>query len=368
MCWTHPPRCYPHLCGGNLLAGCKKGSGHRPIAVREVLRRLVSNCLSRCILTDALQVLTPLQVGVGVRGGCEAVVHSVSHILEDMNLPSTSKCTLLLDYSNTFNSISRAIMFEEVRARIPTLAAWAECCYSSQPLLHLGEHTIFSRCGVQQGDPLGPLLFSLTLHPIVERIKREVPHLNINVWYLDNGTLCGNPNNLMRALEIVEEDSPARGLYLNRGKSLLYVPADLDALDNPLQLEIPICRTGFCLLGAPIGLPEFRESKVLNRVEKIRAACDNLHHLEDSQFEATLLCSCLAMPKFNFALRTCPPSTIQHAIIAFDNLMRETLADLVGRPLSDWAWQKASLPLSFGGLNLCSANLHAPTAFISSLA
>ena len=48
--------------------------------------------------------------------------------------------------------------------------------------------------------------------------------------------------------------------------------------------------------------------------------------------------------------------------------MRETVADLAGGPLSDWAWQKASLPISFGGLNLRSAILHAPAAFISSLA
>ena len=114
-------------------------------------------------------------------------------------------------------------------------------------------------------DPLGPLLFSLTLHPIVERIKREVPDLNVNVWYLDNGTLCCNPNNLLRALRIVEEDSPARGLSLNRDKSLLYmyVPAELEAPDNPLPPEIPTCRTGFCLFSAPIGPPDFYEMTVL---------------------------------------------------------------------------------------------------------
>ena len=95
---------------------------------------------------------------------------------------------------------------------------------------------------------------------------------------------------------------------------------------------------------------------------------DKLHDLEDSQMETTLLHSCLSMPKFNFTLRSCPPSYIQQATSAFDVLMRESLSDLAGGPLSDWAWHKASLPSSLGGLNIRSANLHAPAAYISSLA
>ena len=50
---------------------------------------------------------------------------------------------------------------------------------------------IHSCCGVQQGDPLGPLGFALTLHPIVERIKAEVPDLLLNALYLDDGMLVG---------------------------------------------------------------------------------------------------------------------------------------------------------------------------------
>ena len=82
---------------------------------------------------------------------------------------------------------------------------------------------------------------------------------------------------------------------------------------------------------------------------------------------ATLLRSCLSLPKFNFSLGTCPPTAIQQATLAFDSLIRETLSDLAGGPLSDWAWKKASLPSSLGGLNLRSASLHAPAGFISSL-
>ena len=94
----------------------KKGGGHRPIAVGEVLRRLTSKCLSRSVQKEALQTLTPLQVGVGVKGGCEAIVHAVSRTLEDPNIPPEEQWTLLLDFSNAFNSVSRVCMFEEIRS------------------------------------------------------------------------------------------------------------------------------------------------------------------------------------------------------------------------------------------------------------
>ena len=67
-----------------------------------------------------------------------------------------------------------------------------EGCYSSQPILYLGKNTILSCAGVQQGDPLAPMGFVLTLHHIVMRIKEEVLDLKMNAWYmyLDNCTLC----------------------------------------------------------------------------------------------------------------------------------------------------------------------------------
>ena len=76
----------------------------RPIAVGEVLRRLTSKSLSRAVQSDAFDVLTPLQVGVGVKAGCEAVVHSVVHILDRADLPVLSRWILLIDFSNAFNS------------------------------------------------------------------------------------------------------------------------------------------------------------------------------------------------------------------------------------------------------------------------
>lgn len=189
----------------------------------------------------------------------------------------------------------------------------------------------------------------------------------INAWYLDDRTLCGSLNDLSAALSIIESVGPSRGLVLNRSKSLLYVPADVSLSNNPLPQSIPVTNVGFDLLGSPIGPLSHCESFVLKRVEKVQDILSKLSDLQEFQMETTLLRSCLALPKVAFALRTCPPILIQQALVAFDYSMQDTLSDLAGGPLSDWAWLKASLPCSLGGLNIRQAMFHAPAAYICSL-
>ena len=190
-----------------------------PIAIGEVLRWLTSKCAARSAQSEALGILAPLQLGVGIPARCEAIVDAVSNVLEDSNVPPDNRFILLVDFSNAFNSVDRSTLFREVRHRIPSIAAWMECCYGAQPILHLADHTILCCCGVQQGDPIGPLGFALALQPIVERIQCEVPGLLINAWYLDDGTLCGSPDNLAAALSIIEAEGPLWGLLLNWSKS-----------------------------------------------------------------------------------------------------------------------------------------------------
>ena len=181
-----------------------------------------------CPVWCCSQYLTLHQVGVGVKFGCECMVHSVYHTLEDSNLPANEKWTLLLNFSNAFNCISRAYMFEEFRSYILSLSAWIKSLYGSQPIIYLGTNTILSCSWVQQGDSLGTLGFALTLHPIVTRMKEEIADLKVNTWYLDDGTLCGSPTHLAKAVGIIEEMGSLRGLALNQNKFLLYIPPDAD--------------------------------------------------------------------------------------------------------------------------------------------
>ena len=83
--------------------------------------------------------------------------------------------------------------------------------------------------------------------------------------------------------------------------------------------------------------------------------------------ETALLRSCLALPKVAFILQACPPSHINRIARDFDAAICQSLESIVGGPISDWSWLKASLPSSRGGLNLRSAVLHAPAAYLASI-
>jgi hypothetical protein len=111
-------------------------------------------------------------------------------------LPKGRTSLLFHGFSNAFNSVSREHMFRETRLMLPGLSSWVECCYSTESLLLFGDNSLRSCCGVQLGDPLGPLCFALTLQPIVERIRREVPNL-ICTWMTG---LCVAPPRTLRGL------------------------------------------------------------------------------------------------------------------------------------------------------------------------
>ena len=58
---------------------------------------------------------------------------------------------------------------------------------SIRPILWHSLGSLKSQAGVQQGDPLGPFMFSLVLHKIVTTIHTDEACAGLlnNVWYLD---------------------------------------------------------------------------------------------------------------------------------------------------------------------------------------
>ena len=88
-----------------------------------------------------LNAYPPLQLGVGVPGGSESIIHAVNLHLSS-NIPTSDKPTLLIDFANTFNSIDRSSMFSCIHQHLPSLSAWFESCYGSAPILYYRDRSL----------------------------------------------------------------------------------------------------------------------------------------------------------------------------------------------------------------------------------
>ena len=62
-------------------------------------------------------LFSPTQLGVGVKDGCEIIVHSVISLI-DIYSSSTDKCLLKIDFKNAFNIVSRESIISQVLSYI----------------------------------------------------------------------------------------------------------------------------------------------------------------------------------------------------------------------------------------------------------
>ena len=151
-----------------------------------------------------------------VRGGAEAAVHAARLYILDLQQHPTDHeehFVLKLDFQNAFNTLRRDKMLLAVQMFAPDLFPLAYSSYASSSLLFWGDQVIESAEGVQQGDPLGPLLFCLAIHPLVSQLESE-----FCVWYLDDGTIGGPSELLFEDLQSVVHEGAALGLFLNEQK------------------------------------------------------------------------------------------------------------------------------------------------------
>ena len=221
-----PTSIRPFFFGANLTALLKKQGGVRPISVSCTLRRLVAKVAGSKVMEEMGDLLAPQQLGFGVKGGAEAAVHALRLYLCD---PNPGKAVLKLDFQNAFNSICRDKMLDAVREHVPELHPFIHSAYSLPSSLFWSDKTIQSAEGVQQGDPLGPLLFCLSIHHMGTQLESE-----LSLLYLDDGTLGGSMENLRHDLEVVEQEGARMGLQLSREKSEI-ICDDPDTVNSILQ-------------------------------------------------------------------------------------------------------------------------------------
>jgi hypothetical protein len=364
-----PPELATLYSSGTVTPLIKASGGLRPIVVGLVLRRLVSKVAVTLALPGVSPYLQPLQLGVTAPGGAEAAVHAFTRFVETYG-DSPDFTAAFLDISDAFGSVRRDAFLRQVAALVPGLLPWVQYCYTQPATLFLGSMTLFSTTGVQQGDPLGPLLFALALHPVLLAVHRAHPTVTQG-WLLDDGGLMGRTTHVAPAVALFSELAAGIGLRLNPIKSVLWWPTPDPRRDSLFPPEFQHCLApGVRYLGIPLTRDhDFRQHFLLERLSSTWALLDTLHTLGHPQAELLLLRSCLSTCRVTYFLRCTPPSSWTSLAAQFDSRLRRELCRLLpadGFGFTDTHWRIASLPLSAGGLGLASASLLLESAFLSS--
>ncbi|KAL5474501.1 hypothetical protein EMCRGX_G026456 [Ephydatia muelleri] len=178
----------------------------------------------------------------------------------------------------------------------------------------------FKFSGVQQGDPLGPMLFALVLQKLISTIDAdgECLQLLLQAWYLDDGVL---------------QFSVPQGNHL-------FPPAVKSSLSPNLEI-----------LGVPIG--------AIHCPSRVTEA--------DLHVAVSFLRICGSYCKLAHLVRITPPSLSFESLKFFDEEVRRCFSTCIAADIPDDHWKQAQLSLSFGGLGFRSLSYHSCAAFISSL-
>jgi hypothetical protein len=368
-----PTEIAPFLGGARLVPLLKPDNGIRPIAIGCTWRRLAAKYLISQTKEEFKNFFEPCQLGIGTSNGLEAIIHSARKMIE-LNANNPDFVVFQVDFKNAFNIVDRSTFISEVRTHFPHLAPFVEWCYTSTSHLFVPtEGSTISRAipsvnGTQQGDPLGPFLFSIVLNRIINIIKEQVPNLALNAWFLDDGTIAGPQVDVANVINIIASNGPALGLQLNKKKSVLFSPSSSPISDALFSNEFARSVNGITTLGCPLGNEEYIDAFFVKKLQNIDISLYKLCSLHDKHIALSILLKCVAFCKFSFYIRTNTPQSVIPHCKTFDSYLLSSLESIAGTGgLLPNAAVQASLPISKGGLGIRSTALHSPAAYTASV-
>ena len=251
-------------------------------------------------------------------------------------------------------------MLSIVAKSVPGIYAFCKNIYSIHTTLKFHDTEIPSATGVQQGYPLGSLLFCLTIQHILDRLKSE-----LIIGYLDDVTLGGSVHSVNDDLTVIKSEGEQLGLQLNKAKCEIVTR-------NTLDPHIVSAFPGFQivdirdaqLLGCPIISDRGLDAALEAKCDEVQILICRLKYLT-AHHSLIIIKHCINVSKIMHILRTnkCHDND---KLETFDIIIRAGLETILNVELSTHQWNQASLPVREGGLGVRTAVSLATSAFLAS--
>ena len=178
-----------------------------------------------------------------------------------------TEVTLLVDASNAFNMLNRAVALHNIRFVCPSLSKILINEYRVPTQLFVDGESLLSQEGTTQGDPLAMPMYVLATVPLI----RSLPETVTQVWYADDATALGTISHLREWWDTIFENGKKFGYFANPMKTWL-VTQNSSLAEAAKQVfkdtDINITSDGCPHLGVPRGMQEYTEEFIAKKVEQ----------------------------------------------------------------------------------------------------
>lgn len=335
-----------------LVALDKPDGGVRPIAVSEILYRLIAKVALRRSFKP--EQLAPFQLGVQSPGGVEPIIHLL-HDFYNGDLQGYNH-VLSLDFKNAFNALRRRNISAGILRHAPEFFKLARLSYGTPTALIMYDGTVIQSAeGVRQGDPLGPLFFSLgirdTLQGLRDTIQQTQPRDQppILVAYLDDVYIFTNREVSTSQVQGMLSQAP---IQLNAQKTSHYSRRDIQ-------------EDGIHALGSYIGPRGGTNDFLEKKVQELHKTIIRIQDLPKQH--QLLLLKASTTTLLRHLLRVIPPSRCRRFFQQVDQASLESIRALKApHEERETDFDLTVLPSRLGGLGITPHLDLSPLAFQAS--
>lgn len=211
-------------------------ANYRPISLTEVSRKIFEMCLLHRFQVSGAITLSREQGGFREGRSTIDQVECLDKLVQHIRGQGKKVCMAFLDIKAAYDSVPRGELWRQCERQ--ELEHVSISCLRSlfdhncaQLVVNQNRSPLISLpAGVLQGSVLSPLLYSIYLDPLVDKLRTNGPRISLphqieginSLLYADDiALIASSPYQLRRLLQIAEEDSLERGYRFSPTKCVV---------------------------------------------------------------------------------------------------------------------------------------------------
>lgn len=350
----------------NKLFALKKGEKIRPIISTDPWMRNAGSCVLFEMKSEISELMEPYQMGVGVSGGVEIVVHAAQALFDKME-NNKQDIIVALDCRNAFNSVNRMAIREQIIDRFPRLLHYFDWTYGEPGELYDGNGKLLfhSKCGVRQGDSLSAFWFSLATISILKKAAQSYPEVTI-MSIMDDVTVMGPDRKALMCSNYIAAEWKKINLDVVLDKSVIIHHREA-RLEEISKSRFQKNTQGHVILGAPVGTDSFIKAELRQKLEQYTKTIAAITTFPVN-LAIPMIRSCI-VARPNYIIRVVHPRLTEEIAKEFDTRIDSSLATLCetsNGTFNIWSNKVRILPAYLGGIGTPSTNNIKADAFSAS--